>query len=133
MDTPTKQTLGDLSKRIKIESEYGKVPAAHLENEWQKKAHNYRVTLRYQRRRITIDFFMGEAITDAPTVDVVMDCLISDAMAADQGFEDFCADMGLDTDSRQAERTWKGCLAVSRKLRRLLGPEWDAFMAAERS
>ena len=34
---------------------------------------------------------------------------VRDAEAGAQSFEDFCADLGYDTDSRKAEKTWQAC------------------------
>jgi hypothetical protein len=60
-----------------------------------------------------------------PTVDSVLDCLGSDASAADESFEDFCSNFGYDTDSRKAEKTYNACKRSGDKLRRFLGE--DAF------
>lgn len=42
-----------------------------------------------------------------------------DAECGAQSFEDFCADMGYDTDSRSAEKTWRACKVTAVGLARL--------------
>lgn len=118
---------------IKISSEYGRTRKPWTAyDEWQKQAHPYRVTLTYERRRLTVDFFMGSANTSEPDAEGVIDCLLSDAQAGEQSFEDFCADMGYDLDSRKAEQTWKQCRAYAPKVRRFLGHHFETFLYAER-
>jgi hypothetical protein len=102
-------------------------------SEWQRNAHPYRVTLTYQRRRLTIDYWMGLSLTSEPTADDVIDSLLLDANAGDQTFDEFCSDMGLDSDSRKAEATWKACKRSAKGVRRLLGADYDTFQEAERS
>jgi len=82
-------------------------------------------------RTLTVDFFTGSAIECEPTAADVIACLVSDACAGRQSFEDFCADFGYDTDSRKAEATWKGCKSMSHKLARFLGATQSAFESAE--
>lgn len=52
------------------------------------------------------------------------DILASVSMqASDQeSFEDFCANFGLDTDSRKAESTYKECLELHEKLKAIFTP-----------
>lgn len=91
----------------------------------------FSVTLRYQRRQMTLDFWQGVGIEREPDALGVLSCLLSDAYAADQLFEEFCAEFGYDDDSRRAERTWRQCVAQTKKLRRLLGDNFDRFLGAE--
>lgn len=53
----------------------------------------------------------------------VLDALISDANAYDeaQSFEDFCATFGYDEDSRKAEKLYRECGEISKKLAAFLG------------
>ena len=94
---------------------------------------HYKVTLRMGRRQMTTPFSQGFGITGEPTADDVLDCMASDATTVDNGdsFEDFCGELGYDTDSRQAERIYKATQAQTAKLKRFLGDElynvllWD--------
>lgn len=58
---------------------------------------------------------------EPPTVAEVLDSLVSDASSADQSFEDWCGDMGMDADSRKAEATYNACREIMFNLRKLLG------------
>ena len=122
--------LSSLAKRVKCSAEYGNVKEADLDD-WQRAAHPYRVTLRYKRRQMGLDFFMGPALTDEPDAAGVLSCLMSDASAAEQSFEEWCGDLGFDTDSRKAERMYRNCLRLAGKLHKLLGDDYDLFRKAE--
>jgi hypothetical protein len=66
-----------------------------------------------------------------PTAADVLHCLLLDASAADQNFHDWCADLGYDTDSMRAFRTYQECLETGRKLRALFKRhELDELRAA---
>jgi hypothetical protein len=58
-----------------------------------------------------------------PTPDLsdVVECLLSDAQAGAQSFEDFCSDFGYDVNSREAERTHNACRDNLCKLLRAFG------------
>lgn len=49
--------------------------------------------------------------------------LLSDAQLGDESFEDFCADLGLDSDSRRALALHEDCQATNTMLRRLFSSE----------
>lgn len=84
--------------------------------------HNWRVTLKLGRKRLSTDYFGGSQVFDPSAADVLY-ALLLDARVGSQPFADYCADFGLDTDSRKAEATWRKCRATARKLRRFLGPD----------
>lgn len=64
---------------------------------------------------------VGRAIP-APPFTEVLQCLLLDAEVLDSpSFEHWAADLGFDTDSRSAERTYRECLEISLKLRAILG------------
>jgi hypothetical protein len=122
-------TLKALCSRIRIESQYGGV---EVPDGFAPGTHPYRVTLTYRRHRLTVPFFMGPALCEEPTADGVLDCLLSDASAGEQTFEEFCSDFGYDSDSRKAEATYRACAAMAPRLRRFLGDDFEAFQRAER-
>lgn len=133
MDTTTRKTLKTLCQKVQIASEYGRTARPWDQyDEWQKKAHPYRVTLRYQRRSLTVDFWMGSANTSEPDAESVIDCLLSDAQSGELSFYEFCREFGYDEDSRKAEATWKLCKSLAPKIRRLLGSDFDAFLYSDR-
>lgn len=130
----TAYRLKDLAAKVRIESTYGAIKKPWDElDEWQRNAHPYRVTLRYKGRQMSLDFFMGQAHTDEPDAEGVLDCLLSDCSALDQSFEDWCGDFGYDTDSRKAEATYKACADLGKKVKRLLGDDFETFLYADRN
>jgi hypothetical protein len=48
-------------------------------------------------------------------------CFVSDAVSGLDSFEDFCSNLGYDTDSRSAFKTWQACQRSSIKAMRVLG------------
>lgn len=72
---------------------------------WDANASHWRITLRRDRASMTVEYSMGAALTTSPTLSDVLNCLMLDAELGTQSFEDFCADLGYDTDSRSAEKT----------------------------
>ena len=112
--------------------------------EWQ-------VTLLYQKRSYKTTFRCGmghvyqmtppETSTQPrgrvgtpkpPDAADVLSCLCLDATSADRNtFEDWCSDLGYDSDSRKAEKIYNLCVETNAKLRRFLGEDFDLFASAE--
>ena len=59
----------------------------------------------------------------APAASAVLDCLAVDASTVEycRSFEDWCAELGYDSDSRRAEATYRACVAAALKLEGWLG------------
>ena len=106
--------------RIRLDVVYG---AESGDDAWKQQAHGYTCTLKKGRRRFTFPYWMGIALTDEPTAEIVLEGLSLDAASGGQTFEDFCAEFGLDTDSRKAEATWRECGTIRLRLEALLGSE----------
>ncbi len=115
-------------KRVRAEVTYGCEPAPEG---FAEGSSSWRVTLRYRGRRLTVPFYTGPAFEREPSAADVLSCIISDARAGEQTFEEFCSEFGCDNDSRKAERTWGACSAMAPKVRRLLGDDLDEFSRAE--
>jgi hypothetical protein len=92
--------------------------------------HNWRVKLTYRGRRLTVNFYGGDMVTNPSAADVI-GSLCLDTSAGEQSFADFCSDFGYDVDSRKAEKIWKACATLAPKVRRLLGDDFDTFARAE--
>lgn len=90
------------------------------------------VALYMHGRRLVVNFWTGAAIA-RPTAADVLACLMSDATSYEgaQGFEAWCADMDLDTDSRAALHTYEECGRLAVRLRAFLGEFFDEFANAE--
>ena len=65
-------------------------------------------------------YTQGSALTGIPTLLDVLSCVLSDAQYAEYEFDDFCDDMGYDTDSRRAERVHGACKQAAAGVARLL-------------
>lgn len=89
-------------------------------------------------RRVTktmgLYFSHGSAHTEEPTLIEVLECLQSDFSSYENadGFEDWARDLGLEPDSRKAERIYKTVKRQAEQLRRVLGPDtFDEFLKVE--
>jgi hypothetical protein len=90
---------------------------------WNETASHYACVIHRGKQRYTVPFSMGSAHMAEPTLLDVLECLVSDASGARETFESWCADYGMDTDSRKAERAYRACGKTARNLERLLGPD----------
>jgi hypothetical protein len=128
----TTKTLKALASKVTCEAQYGKTQKTWAEyDEWQKSAHPYRVRLRYQRRSLSTDYWMGSAHTSEPDANGVLTSLLLDARIGSGSFEDYCADFGADEDSRKEYSAWQACKRTHAKLLRFLGADFDTFNEAE--
>lgn len=134
LDGLTQPRLADLCKAVRTKAEFGmqKTPW-EKQSEWQQSAHGYRITLVYQSRRMSLDFWQGMAHTESPDAEDVLECLLADASSADQTFERWCAEMGYDSDSRRAESIYQAVQKQTAALRRLLGDDFETFMESDRN
>jgi hypothetical protein len=108
---------GDMNPNFASEAE---VPMHHWRVVLTRKAHG-------KRRTLSSYFSQGIAHTKPPQAYEVLGCLISDGSGTDQPFEEWASDLGYDTDSRQAERTYKACADAGRRVRAFLGADFDRF------
>src|SRR3990167_8432953 len=72
---------------------------------------HWKCKIKAGKRSMTVYFSQGPAHSREPTAADLLDCLASDASTIDnaRGFEEFCSELGYDTDSRKAERIFKVC------------------------
>lgn len=80
-------------------------------------------------------YSQGSAHRGSPVWKRVLACLLSDASSVDGGvtFEDWASDLGYDTDSIKALRTYEACREIHNDLYRFLPRgEYSAFMEAAR-
>lgn len=86
------------------------------EYNWQPGSRHFRVQIvRGNIPRMTTFYSQGPAVKGVPTLEGVLYSLLMDSAGADEGvtFEDWAADMGMDPDSRGAERTFKACQKIA--------------------
>lgn len=93
---------------------------------------NWRVTLKASGRKMTVYFSKGKAHKGAaPTADEVLECLAMDSSYDGYQFEEWCNELGYDTDSRKAHRTHQVCMRQSERLRKFMGANYDALATVE--
>lgn len=112
-------------KGITVELQQGE-PSPDMPKMWA-----YKAILKYGKRRLSAPFFVGQGWTKSPNAADVLSSLVMDAAYGNDSFEDFCANTGYDTDSRQAERIYKACVATLPKVQRFLGADYQTFTTAE--
>lgn len=106
-------------------------------NDWQ--AYRFKVTLSKDKSygygdAFTTDYSMGtghakDSQAPMPQLAEVLYSLQSDAQAGEHGFDEFCADLGYDSDSIKALKIHKACVKIRAQLATLLGTDFDAFMS----
>lgn len=91
------------------------------------------VHLKLDGRRMSVPFFQGSAHTEKPTAADVLTCLLSDANSVEsaRSFDEWAGDLGYDTDSRKAERTYRACQSIAKRLRVFLGDEYEALVYSD--
>jgi hypothetical protein len=119
--------------KVRLTSTWGASIPWNQQDDWQRNANSYRCTLHYKGRQYSLDYWQGIGISHDPRADDVLDCLMVDALAGDQTFDDFCADFGYDSDSRKAEKIWRACQLVAKNMKRLLGKDYETFLYADRN
>lgn len=108
------------------------------------------VTLTYQGRTFTMSYSTGighrrtsrndtrgyyrDHLTVKPfEPSQILDCLFSDASAANETFESWASDLGYDPDSRKALDTYLACQKNGIALRKLLGSDYATIEAEVRA
>lgn len=87
---------------------------------------HWRVTLHCGRRKMTTYYSMGSGHGGRePTAQEVIDCIAQDGASVEnaEGFEEWARDIGYDTDSRRAHRTYVICKRQTERLQKFLGAE----------
>lgn len=89
---------------------------------WHAGASHYLVTLTCGAFDIEVPFSMGSAHTEEPTALDVLAAPLVDAQCGEYDFDEFCDNLGYDTDSRKAFAAWEACQGTADDLI-LLMPE----------
>ncbi len=93
----------------------------------------WKVTLRLEGRQYTTKFRTGTGWRGkpAPNAADVVSCLAMSARLGESSFEDYCADLGYDSDSIKAKKVWQACKRTAPRMRRLLGAHFETVSASE--
>lgn len=77
------------------------------------------------RAQFTSYFSTGFGWGREPTAEDLLDCVSSDAASIEntKSFEEWASELGMDTDSRKAERAYKAVCSQVEKIRQFLGEE----------
>jgi hypothetical protein len=67
----------------------------------------------------------------APSVADVVSCLVSDGMSAQSDFEEWCSELGYDSDSRKAYSMYQECQTTLCKLVALFGSDLQRLEGVE--
>lgn len=86
---------------------------------------HWTVRLMCNGQTIESPFSQGSAHTKPPDATSVLSCLSMDAYRGSETFEEFCSDLGYDTDSRSAYDTWQTCRDTELRMRRMFGNKFD--------
>lgn len=85
---------------------------------WQMNVHAFKCVLTFDGKRYTVPFYQGLGITEQPTANDVLDCLVSDAESAHSMSEDeFIREFDSD------HKTYLACERTRRNLVRLFGED----------
>ena len=85
---------------------------------------------RYGFKQMTLYYSQGYGIQGEPTLESVLNCLISDSTCGET-FQEFCDNLGYDNDSRKAEKTFNTILKQTSKLKKLLDNNFNDFASCE--
>lgn len=129
---PVQMTDLCASRGVTIESTF---VAKTKRDNWE--CFEWAVMLSFQDRRYVTPYYCGIGHAKAgkptpPSAAAVLASLCSDATSADRTtFEDWCGDLGYDTDSRKAEKMYHACIKTNAELRAFLCDHFDEFAQAE--
>lgn len=84
--------------------------------------HNHKVKITHNKKSFSFDFWGSianpEISNDQENV-FAFYCALSDGLSAVDSFENFCSELGYDTDSRKAEQIYKQCEKTLKKIERV--------------
>lgn len=126
-------------EKVKIKIEESNITNVNLVPEKMRDMNAYKVTLIYKRKQLTTPFYTGRGWTRLPNQKDVLYSLIMDSFSADnaRNFEDFCSEFGYEPrivddytgmykQNKEAKAIYEACCKTSRKLRVLLGDDFEA-------
>ena len=92
---------------------------------------NWQLRLECEGRQMRVKYSQGSGWNGkAPKLSDVLECLASDAVSTENadGFVEWAQELGFDTDSRKAERSYKQCVKQTDDLRSLLDTHFDRLL-----
>lgn len=104
-------------------------------SDWGTETNAYSVTLSYQGRKLTTRFYMGMALTEAPTAAEVLESLAADALMSEEVSNPYelADNLGMEMDEpaevRKAYKLYDELEAQTNRLRVFLGEDFDAIVS----
>lgn len=141
--------LSELAKTVKADCLLRRSPnTTDRKADWKETCFHWSVSLSYGGRTMRVDYYMGAAhVTKErrpfknayvipgkpipPDSGSVLSSLLLDASACEQTFDDWCADLGYNSDSRKDLALYLECQESGKRLRTLLGADYSKFASAE--
>ncbi len=122
---------------MEIKTTFLRRPIEINQNSWKANSFHWWITLTQGDESHSFEFFMGPAHVrknkspKRPKLLDVLECLQNDARSGQELFEDFCCDLGLNEDSRDALNTYLACQQTFKHLRRLFGGNFSQFIETD--
>lgn len=82
--------------------------------------HNHTLIVSFQENHIPFEFWGSLAQPEIQTDDQNISafyCFLSDAVAGDMDFNEFCNTFGYDIDTPEAENVWNACYEATQKVK----------------
>ena len=128
----TTPDLADLCNRIGLALEWAPSDRNPHMRDMPPGSQHYKCTLELDGERMELRFSKGPACEYGVTVEEVVACLCMDALGYFNvdSFEEWAEEYGYDTDSRQAEKTYKAVANYAHEFKALCGEHFDALCDA---
>ena len=119
METNTK-TLPEIVQDLGITSTIEEQETPQNAPEWAQTANAYRITLRYQKRRMAFNFYQGRGNKEDPTTADVVYCLASDlnCLISAPTLEEYGQEFGWD---KNTAKTFRAVKDLSKRYQKLIG------------
>lgn len=93
------------------------------DSEWMQRAHHWKVTLKKNRKQMTVYFSMGMLRYEEPKIEEVLDCLKMDffSIKNERTFEEWASSLGYETDSLRAYKSWLVSKRQAKRFEKFMG------------
>lgn len=97
------------------------------------KWHSWCVELCFEDRYYLMSYFTWSGCKGRPKLLDILYCLHGDCahVSGNTTFEEWCSEIGEDTDSRRAERVFRACVEQCRKLKIFFGDKFEEFLECD--
>lgn len=94
---------------------------------WGGRFTEWKIELAYNGKQLECSYYTGISITEEPDVRSTLEALFADAATIEvaDNFEDWCEDLGYDSDSITALNTYNDCVKYFVTLHELLGESYS--------